>query len=919
MLDNTFLHFPDCKPQDKPNPYPLPNVYPPDKCDTLRPPKPMFTVQEEFIATTRRVNEALDRVLHTEEHIRKTLDGYMSTISADNVAFKNLCVTTYNQFAETVHNEVNSFETEILNAYELFKNEVNGNYEEFVLKYDTFKSEVDTLIEAFETDITKALNDYKEELNTTYDNFREAIESRLEMHNEAHTEAFNNYVTQVNANLSEMESHFNKDYADFVKQINQTVTEFKTEWVETINARLDGQDSVINDAVLYFKSNIGATVSGLLNTMKENGELETMIDAEILPDKVTFFDSVADLKTRMESANLKLNGIVATRGYYEPNDGGECYYIVVKTKNTTLSKTYGFDIKNSNGSMVLRPFVSNEINPLMFGAKPNEACTNAIYHTFSYASYRKIPTINGLGHKYIVGQTKTRGAFNDHWGIIFEANTNAEIKNFHFVLNETNADIEMVTLLNLGLKENVSYHIHDCIFDGNRNALNEITLGREDGGRHCLYFGFDGEDFPRTFKKSGNITIENCKFINPDSYGVVVPPCDCTLKIDNCHFETFGPAILPGALTSYISNCTGTINESYKTMVLNFCHDEMEMGGTYSGAKVYKSLYMNNCRVSCWHLFKIEDAPQQGIHYKQIFIENSENKANRGGILFANNNGGLATTNYEEIRIKGCECGAGSHNDTLYSVAINKGRVGLLYIDNDDIFMWHDKDGTPNVGDVWHYSHGLKGELAITNCSVYKFHLHNWVFNGDTFILLNGAKINAMVLDNFYCYHSQMDTTFKAIGTYDEEGDYSQRHLIRSFIARNGYSTAQNLCFEIRACQVDVTNVRLNSISNGIDTAGSTGNKGYTEAHDFLKIIYDNANSTPHIHLNNVVACRPFAQYNYLVGVHRPNGEGYEVNIVATNCVGVGETVENALPILKGENDVLTLTGVGVPRPRYLG
>lgn len=312
MFKNKFF-FPDIKPQDKPNPKDFPTMY-------STPCKGNLTIQEEFMFTVKKVNETLDRVLHMEDMIRKTLDSYTKTLSADNVAFKDLCVTTYNQFSESVSNEINAFESAINNSIESFELKVKQDNENFLLNFEEFKNTVDSQIEDFVSNInttfdeyktavnnyrdelddfksnlseemlahknsvTEDLNSHKEELNNIYDNFRNAIEGRLTQYNSNYEKSFNDYVTSMNNKLSQMERAFNNNYADFTANINNAITEQN----KNIDERIDGQDSVIADNILYMRTNLKTSLSELLQTMKESGEFDH-ITTDTLLDRVKPF------------------------------------------------------------------------------------------------------------------------------------------------------------------------------------------------------------------------------------------------------------------------------------------------------------------------------------------------------------------------------------------------------------------------------------------------------------------------------------------------------------------------------------------------------------------------------------------------------------------------------------------------------
>ena len=274
MLDKNLTTFPSADPCVSPNPAPLPDMYHPEHCHHPAPPtgmKPTFTAQEEFIETSRRVNHALHRVLALEENIRRTLDNLSSNLTADNVAFKSLCMTTYNQFSTAVHAEVNAFETEILNSYQLFEENVKNDWANFETNFDTFKNEINEKISEFEGTI-----------NNTYDEFRKSIENRIDQYNENHVQAFNNYVSETNNRIAEAESKLTGNYLEFTEGINNSYEEYK----RSVNTHLSNMQSMIKNIDYYFRSNFGTTVDGIIRVMSANGELAKILNEQVLPMKV---------------------------------------------------------------------------------------------------------------------------------------------------------------------------------------------------------------------------------------------------------------------------------------------------------------------------------------------------------------------------------------------------------------------------------------------------------------------------------------------------------------------------------------------------------------------------------------------------------------------------------------------------------
>lgn len=258
MIDESTTFFPDVKPSADPPRKPF-----------APPPRPNFTIQEEFLETVRRVNETLNRVLCMEESFKLMWDDFKKSLTADNVSFKDLCMTAYNQFTQTVRTEVNSFESDITNAFNAFADSVRQDISNYVAAYDVFRSEIDRRITDFETAQTEALNAYKVELNDILNSFRDTTDARIEQYNANHEAAFTNYVTQMNANFAAAQATLEASHAEYTQATDATIAEFR----DMVERRLDGQNETIADAVHYMKLNLLATVDGIVDEMAESGEL----------------------------------------------------------------------------------------------------------------------------------------------------------------------------------------------------------------------------------------------------------------------------------------------------------------------------------------------------------------------------------------------------------------------------------------------------------------------------------------------------------------------------------------------------------------------------------------------------------------------------------------------------------------------
>lgn len=325
-------------------------------------PKPQhaFTLQEQFMETVNRVNDTLARIVRQADFMKKSVDEFTSKLSADNTTFKDLVVSTYNNFSSVVTAEVNAFETEIKNSYQAFSDEVKLNWDNFQLNYADFENSINQRIDALvsntdtafkeyktlvnqgfanfqeeisnqlashKTETSDLINTHKSEMNETYNSFRDAIELRLTYYNSNYIKSFNDYCSTMNNNLAEMERDFEQNYANFTSSINASITEFKNEWAGMMSARLDGQDSVINDAVLYMKTNLTATLNQIVDELIIEGRIDTITTATYqsiknrIPNIINVKDYFADNLTVNE--NGEINFEIAVELINEKLSNGE--------------------------------------------------------------------------------------------------------------------------------------------------------------------------------------------------------------------------------------------------------------------------------------------------------------------------------------------------------------------------------------------------------------------------------------------------------------------------------------------------------------------------------------------------------------------------------------------------------------------
>lgn len=411
--------------------------------------------------------------------------------------------------------------------------------------------------------------------------------------------------------------------------------------------------------------------------------------------------------------DLKIGEIVQTHGYHYINDGGANTYIVVP------DKLYSYDIECKK--YALRPIITSDVVcPRQFGTI-NDGVNGdnaALQACFDFVRDYNISVIDGRNLLYITDSSTT--TYHDHYGVVIHQPVT--LRNYKGRLK--NDALELTSIIDMMQVENDfrEYLIENCEFDGKYGVVSNSTIGREDGGRHCICFYGEEGMFPNDFIPMGNITIKNCRFLKPDGYGIFMSPADCVYNIEGCYFNTNGPCVLSYATTTRVRDCNAVINSSYKTMVYNFLHDEMEMGSRYTGLKT-KSFYINNCHVSNGCVLKIEASTQAGLHYDNIVIENSSASTT----LFEIFNRSVDTTNINTLILKN-----------------TKGNINIKGNSHNNTLMSNGLDGKINISD---------------NAYINEMMLNTMSFSSNTRIYIDGGKI-----DN--CRISDSKTT-NLLGNYD--------------------------------------------------------------------------------------------------------------------------------------------------------
>lgn len=80
---------------------------------------------------------------------------------------------------------------------------------------------------------------------------------------------YNEFVTKVNKYIKDFEDGIITDFEEF----RNCIIKVMNDYIETIDTKINLQDTKINDAVEYMKTNITSTASTLFNDALDNGDI----------------------------------------------------------------------------------------------------------------------------------------------------------------------------------------------------------------------------------------------------------------------------------------------------------------------------------------------------------------------------------------------------------------------------------------------------------------------------------------------------------------------------------------------------------------------------------------------------------------------------------------------------------------------
>lgn len=530
-------------------------------------------------------------------------------------------------------------------------------------------------------------------------------------------------------------------------------------------------------------------------------------------------NKVAETFASIPNNFLNVGDTVTTSGFYTLHDGGSCSYIVLS------SKVKSYDLPC--GNLYLRPIVSGSVCPKQFGTVNDgvHGDNKGLQACFDYVRDYNIGEIDGRGLLYTTDSSTT--THSSHKGVMIHGGVKLINYNGQVSLDVT----DMTSVLDLIQCPGKPYEIDNCSFNGRYGEISHSIVGREDGGRHCLFFSFLDNTFPKEYLPCSDIFIKNSSFIKPDSYGIMLSPCDCFYNVDNCKFDTNGPCVLTYSTRFEIRNCEAKINESYKLMVQNLCHDEMEFEGKYKGNKTKKFL-MKSCKLEGGDsLFKIHADTQGKTDYSSIVIKDSESNS---GSLTAYMGSKTLETRPEISEV--------SISNTSGAVTI-KG-FSVLKLNLDTIL-------------------GTDGRIWLTDSNINNFNLSNYSFTKKRYVYLGSSQIQKAIV--YKCEALEdLDPFFRAYGGGSTE------HSIDNLVVDN-----MNVATNYRVFECCASNTIIKDLH-------------YLAGDYTLDFLYNRKNEVQSLVIKDCILEVPTGEWEYIyINEHECTGKCLMMNILYTGKLNV--------------------------------
>ena len=311
-------------------------------------------------------------------------------------------------------------------------------------------------------------------------------------------------------------------FTEFLKnQVIPTVNN-NAEAVQELQTLYEELRTYVND---YFDNlDVQDEINNKLDQMLEDGVLEQIIEQYLISSSLWCFDTVSEMK---QASNLIDGSYARTLGYFSLNDGAGALYKITDTQSLT-------DYQEELDSGLYATLIGDEItitSDLKTGFNDDDDmmsyCFNGNFKTINIktnvtvTSSIDIPSNTTINNDAILTGNMSR---------VFSVSNKENIKIYGGeikTVNEEATSADSYQPILISNCENVE--IKNCI----------IRTQSSDG----LYIGV-GYSESVFDKRTQNILVESCKFINCARNGIVINAGD-NILVNNCYFDTIN-TYLPG-------------------------------------------------------------------------------------------------------------------------------------------------------------------------------------------------------------------------------------------------------------------------------------------------------------------------------------------------------------------------------------
>lgn len=401
-------------------------------CGEFPPRKPHYTEQEEQEHVKREMKNTIERLLKFEQQLKDDIHSLKHAIMSDTTLFKNTFAESHRLFIEEVKNEVNRFEQNIDNsivaltaALDEWKTETIADIEAKVAKisadltkdYTDFLAETQARYNEFISSVESALNTkgaelderfamHKTETETAWSAYKGTVENSLTRHVTEVTATLNGFNTTMITRLAEQDA--------IIREAKELVTQQIADQNASMNSKFTAQDTKIDEAVGYMKTNLENYVENEISEMVASGEFADSLADEIseaVDSRLNVMETRVDaVETKVTNATTTSNEAKAKANAVEASNTDMIARVatvegavdVIETEISSV-KTRATTIEQKNASQ------DSEISALKASASKITPLS------------KRVSALESIDHDYADLEWKTATAYMENeYGFVFE-------------------------------------------------------------------------------------------------------------------------------------------------------------------------------------------------------------------------------------------------------------------------------------------------------------------------------------------------------------------------------------------------------------------------------------------------------------------------------------------------------------------